>query len=53
MWQGEDSTHTLCDKKEAEQFLLEKMSGGYHDVPSENEIATAKEYGIDLETETA
>jgi len=53
MWQGEDSNYYLCTNKEAEQFLLDKMAGGYHDRPSPEEVELASEYGINLLEETA
>jgi len=52
MWQGESSSTWLITK-EAIDFVLDKMQGGYWDCPTNEEIETAKEYFGEFDKETA
>lgn len=49
-WENESTRTELCDIRDAEAFLIQRSGEG---LVTENEIETAKQYGIDLLEETA
>lgn len=53
LWQSEQEEYQLISKKEAEDFLLDKLSKAYPEEMYEHEIETAREFGFDLLEETA
>ena len=49
-WENEPIETELCTKQAAEEYLVQRSGCGW---VSDDEIETAKEYGIDLMEETA
>lgn len=53
MWQGEESSAELWSDSQVEAFIVGRMSGPYHERPSDSDIERLADLGINILDETA